>query len=113
MDVTRKIYPGMEIPLDTAYTQGGCAVNKPIEKNSQIVDGCEKLDKTIGNLNNVLDRLENKLQAVLRSPSPIINPPAEGKCEEVVPLAAFLNEKTSGIETQITRVNDIIRRLEL
>lgn len=84
------------------------------KRESQISIAFARLDKTIDELNNVAIRQEESLEGVLRNNEPekqLVGEP--DKQETLVPIARTLDNYSARLQSVISKLNSVQRRLEL
>ncbi len=92
----------------------------PVSDVPEIIQAEARLADVVGSLNIALDELERKLERVLR---PNEMPGEDGKLErradllEVrearAPMSDFLHSQSARLEMEVSRVNDLFRRIAL
>ncbi len=82
------------------------------KKISQVEEQLIYCDKVRNQLSNMIDRLNDRLSAVLRSPNPL----TVGECEKemsLTPIAEAIKKNGREIDFFVNRIRDIIDRLEV
>ncbi len=91
----------------------------PVSDVPEIIQAEARLADVVGSLNIALDELERKLERVLR---PNEMPGEDGKRdhrdplevrEARAPMSDFLHSQSARLEMEVSRVNDLFRRIAL
>ena len=88
-------------------------VSTKAARDSQVNACLSKLDKEVGMLSEVIERLDHRLQTALRTVSPSPESQNEKVAERLVPLAEGMESFIQRLRDHRNRIESIIDRCEL
>lgn len=97
------------IPASATYA------DTPMSDVPELIQAEARLAETVGALNIALNELERKLERVLRPNETM--PGEDAKLLEVrearAPMSDFMHSQSARLELEVSRVNDLFRRIAL